>query len=79
MHADGKVLSPQEEGTAGAKLRSEIVAEMQRQKDTISLFIDQDWNSYIRRMSQSGTWGGKPPFNSPSTPPPPSTPEYTPL
>ena len=59
--ADGRVLTPQEEGAEGAKLRSEIVAEMKRQKEIISLFVAQDWNSYIRRMSQSGTWGGQPP------------------
>ena len=59
--ADGKLLSPEEEGVAAAGLRQDIVAEMQRQKDFLSLFVTSDWDSYIRNMSRPGTWGGAPP------------------
>lgn len=51
-------MNKQEEATEAAKLRKEIVAEMQRHKVMLSPFVTQDWDSYMRRMSQSGTWGG---------------------
>ena len=39
-------------------LRADIVAEMQRQKDFLSLFVTSDWDQYVRNMARSGTWGG---------------------
>lgn len=58
VFTEGRVLSKQEEGVKAAKLRKDIVQEMKRNQALLSLFIPQDWDSYILRMSQSGTWGG---------------------
>jgi hypothetical protein len=59
--ADGKLLTKHEEEREASKLRQAIVEEMQLHKDMLSLFITQDWDSYMRRMSRSGTWGGTTP------------------
>lgn len=58
--ADGKVLTSPEESVAAEILRREIVAEMQRQRDFLSLFVTSDWDQYVRNMARSGTWGGAP-------------------
>lgn len=56
--ADGRILTPEEEGKAADVLRADIVAEMQRQKDFLSLFVTSDWDQYVRNMARPGTWGG---------------------
>lgn len=56
--ADGRVLSKEEEGAEASRLRKGIVAEMQRNQAVLCLFVAQEWDSYMRRMAQSGTWGG---------------------
>eukprot|EP00892_Ulva_mutabilis_P000982 jgi/Ulvmu1/10885/UM007_0061.1 len=60
FNQEGRLLSPEEEGLAAAGLRKDVVAEMQRQKDFLSLFVTTDWDTYVQNMSRSGTWGGEP-------------------
>jgi hypothetical protein len=57
-YVEGRVLSQQEEGTAAAQLRKDIVKQMQAQRDFLSLFIEADWETYVREMAQPGVWGG---------------------
>jgi hypothetical protein len=56
--ADASVMSAGAESSAAQQLRGDVVAEMQRQKDTLQWFVDEPWDAYIRRMSLPGTWGG---------------------
>jgi hypothetical protein len=56
--AEGRVLSKGEEDRACVQLRREVVLEMQKQREVLSLFVTEDWSLYVGRMALAGTWGG---------------------
>ena len=60
-HADGKLLSRQEEGTAAAQVRQKVVDALQRQRSDIEPFLTMPWDVYCKNMATPGTWGGAPP------------------
>ena len=49
-----------EEQQAADALRQQICEKMKNKQDDISPFLEIPFDSYIKSMSQSSTWGGEP-------------------
>eukprot|EP00899_Mesostigma_viride_P006198 jgi/Mesvir1/1557/Mv14536-RA.1 len=52
--------SPSEEAEAADLLRKQVVAEFQKRREEVEWFIEGDFDSYLRYMSQPTVWGGEP-------------------
>lgn len=53
-------LSRAEEDARSKELRAKAVAELIRERKEIEWAIEGNFDSYVRRMSRSGEWGGEP-------------------
>ena len=53
-------LRPKEEDARSKELRAKAVAELVRQRKEIEWAIEGNFDSYVRRMSRNGEWGGEP-------------------
>ncbi len=61
MMSIGKSQPPKTVEDARSKeLRAKAVAELIKQRKEIEWAIEGDFNSYVRRMSRNGQWGGEP-------------------
>lgn len=49
-----------EEDARSKELRAKAVAELIRERKEIEWAIEGNFDSYVRRMSRSGEWGGEP-------------------
>eukprot|EP00438_Fugacium_kawagutii_P013269 Skav218300 [mRNA] locus=scaffold2388:123317:124154:+ [translate_table: standard] len=53
-------LNRAEEDARSKELRAKAVAELIRERKEIEWAIEGNFDSYVRRMSRSGEWGGEP-------------------
>lgn len=56
----GRALKLSEEVKAADQLRADVCAQMRSKQDEISPFLEEDFDTYIERMTQQSTWGGEP-------------------